>query len=151
MSLISRLIIIFAIGVIALQSYFVTLLAMFGTLLAEKLNWLAMWLLLLPLAWFGLTPFLLGAYFYFLFEALTLRGCEFSPFSHHRFHLLGGKFEKGGKLEYGIVVLSIILCMLITIKQETSSFLPFMYDWQKLYNEGIIDGYEWRENRFKFF
>jgi inner membrane protein len=31
------------------------------------------------------------------------------------------------------------------------TFVPFMYDWSGLYQQGVIDGKEWRDNRWKIF
>jgi hypothetical protein len=33
---------------------------------------------------------------------------------------------------------------------DLSGFVPFFYDWKKEYDDGVIDGAEWKENRLKF-
>jgi inner membrane protein len=38
-----------------------------------------------------------------------------------------------------------------TAADKENGFIPFFYNWKKFYDEGLIDGAEWKKNRFNFF
>ena len=99
------------------------------------------------------TAFLWGGLTHILTDALTVSGVPFSPYSDRRFHLFGGRLRTGDPGEYviafGVMLTCAALVMLFT--REGSGWMPFFYDWMGLYNHGVIDGSEWRTNRFRFF
>ncbi|MFA1576188.1 metal-dependent hydrolase [Vibrio cyclitrophicus] len=67
-----------------------------------------------------------GGVSHILTDAMTVSGVPFSPYSDRSFHLFGGRFRTGGH-----------------------GFAPFFYDWGGMYQEGVIDGLEWKTNRFR--
>jgi inner membrane protein len=49
----------------------------------------------------------------------------------------------------GVVLAGAVLSW--SIHTNAAGFYPFFYDWARLYGEGIVDAYEWKQNRFRFF
>lgn len=96
--------------------------------------------------------FVYGGLTHVLADSLTVSGVPFAPYSDRRFHLLGGRLRTGGVGEYGIAWGLVGICLLIAValKPVSSSWYPFFYNWGGLYEQGLIDGKEWKENRFKF-
>jgi inner membrane protein len=76
-------------------------------------------------------------------------GVPFSPYSDRRFHLFRGRFRTGDPIEYAISAGVIIAGIGLNHLTGSNSFAPFFYDWGGLYNQGIIDGAEWKANRFR--
>lgn len=99
------------------------------------------------------TAFLWGGLTHILCDALTVSGVPFSPYSDRRFHLFGGRLRTGDPPEYVIAGLVVLVCAaaVLLFTRETNGWAPFFYDWMGLYNTGVIDGAEWRTNRFRFF
>jgi len=104
--------------------------------------------------------FALGGFSHVMADSLTIAGVPFSPWSDARFHLFGGKLRTGRPGEYIVAGLFAVSCFFITMysnglsaseKKSESSFLPFFFDWKGYYDDGLIDGSEWKRNRFKFF
>ena len=94
-------------------------------------------------AWGGLT--------HVLADSLTVTGVPFSPHSDRRFHLFGGRLRTGGAGEYGVAWGIVGLCLLVSVAiKPLGGWYPFFYNWGGLYEQGIIDGAEWKANRFKF-
>ena len=93
-----------------------------------------------------------GALTHVFTDALTSSGVPFAPWSQHRSHFFGGRLRTGSPGEYIIsMTVLVISCIIIINKQEISKFSPFFYNYKSFYEEGIIDGYEWRQNRFRIF
>ena len=46
-----------------------------------------------------------------------------------------------------------LICAILVWQRESTpgGFLPFFYDWAGLYKSGLIDGLEWKTNRFRLF
>lgn len=101
-----------------------------------------------------LTAFFWGGLTHVLADSLTVSGVPFTPNSERRFHLFGGRLRTGEAGEY-VVAWSIAgICIVFAILTKSASGLgwyPFFYDWAGLYQEGIIDAKEWKDNRFRFF
>nr|VFJ68097.1 MAG: inner membrane protein [Candidatus Kentron sp. DK] len=95
--------------------------------------------------------FTYGGLSHILCDALTASGVPFGPWSDRRFHLFGGRLRTGDPAEYGISFGVVAICAVSFIVLGASGWYPFFYDWAGLYNTGIIDGAEWRANRFRFF
>lgn len=91
-----------------------------------------------------------GGVSHILTDAMTVSGVPFSPYSDRRFHLFGGRFRTGDPIEYAISAAIIVICIGISHLIGESSFSPFFFDWAGYYDKGLIDGSEWKTNRFKF-
>ena len=97
-------------------------------------------------AWGGLS--------HVLADACTVMGVPFSPHSDRRFHLFGGRLRTGGSGEYGVAWGLVAVCLVIAVLFKPhggSGWYPFFYDWAGLYQSGVIDAKEWKDNRLKFF
>lgn len=96
--------------------------------------------------------FAFGGLTHVLADSLTVSGVPFAPHSDRRFHLFGGRLRTGGAGEYGIAwgIVGICLLFAVLIKPGAGRWYPFFYDWGGLYNDGLIDGKEWKDNRFRF-
>jgi inner membrane protein len=93
-----------------------------------------------------------GGLTHILTDSLNPSGVPFAPWSESRFHLMGGKVRFGSSMEYIISFSILIICCFIVYHTKTvSQFSPFFYHWGELYDQGIIDGAEWRTNRLKIF
>jgi len=119
-------------------------------------HYLAVWLLI---AAFGLavwdyrgwiTWFAIGAATHWLCDALTIQGVPLGWWSDRRVHLFGGRIRTGSPAEYVIASAAVGMAALFTWHSRDAAFIPFFYDWGELYDQGIIDGSEWRANRFRF-
>ena len=95
--------------------------------------------------------FFYGGLTHVLADSLTVTGVPFSPWSDRRFHLFGGRLRTGDPAEYGISAGVVVVCAALFTILGVSGFYPFFYNWQELYNAGVMDGSEWRANRLKFF
>jgi inner membrane protein len=118
-------------------------------------HYLAAWLLLALFAlfvwdWRGMVYwFALGGAIHWICDALTVTGAPLGWWSDRRMTLFGGKIYTGGVGEYVITGLVVGICaLLIWNKQTANGFIPFFYHWGDYYKQGIIDGQEWRNNRF---
>lgn len=90
-----------------------------------------------------------GGVSHILTDAMTVSGVPFSPYSDRRFHLFGGRFRTGDPVEYAIAAGVVLLCLAFVHLTGGQGFAPFFYDWSGMYNEGIIDAQEWKQNRFR--
>ena len=119
-----------------------------------------------PVLWLGGIGFALllwdynGFLFWFCFgglshcltDAMTVSGVPLGPWSDRRFHLFGGRFRTGDPVEYMISFAFCALCVVVHNSLSTGSgFMPFLFNWGEYYDQGLISGKEWKENRFKFF
>ncbi len=97
------------------------------------------------LFWFGV-----GGLTHVITDGLSPSGIPLTPFSMNRSSFLGGRVLLGTPVEYAIAIIYLIVCVFVA--QSFSSqlgFVPFFYNWADEYNKGLIDGYEWKINRFK--
>lgn len=101
-----------------------------------------------------LAAFFWGGLTHVLADSLTVSGVPLLPNSERRFHLFGGRLRTGEAGEYGIAWGIAGVCLLVTVLIKPASgsgWYPFFYNWQHLYETGVIDAKEWKDNRFKFF
>jgi inner membrane protein len=118
-------------------------------------HYLSLWLVALVACLFLdpsnlLTAFCFGGASHVVLDALTVTGVPWGPGSDRRFHLLGGRFRTGDPAEYAISVAVVCACAFVAVSWSGSAWYPFFYDWSGLYDGGVIDGAEWRANRFRF-
>jgi len=124
----------------------------------QTTHYVAVWLIALGALW-AFDPTGIGAAFAYgglthtLTDAMTVTGVPFSPLSSQRFHLFGGRFRTGDAVEYGIAFGIVAICAAIALATSSwhGGWAPFFYDWAGLYGSGVVDGIEWRMNRFRFF
>lgn len=95
--------------------------------------------------------FAYGGLTHVIADSLTIMGVPLSPFADRRFNLLGGRMRTGESGEYVVSGGIALVCFLVASQMHTiTDFFPFFYGWGDLYNRGIIDGSEWKANRFNF-
>lgn len=100
--------------------------------------------------WNGiLTAFCWGGLSHVLADSLTITGVPVGPWSDRRVHLFGGRLRTGEPAEYAVVGGIVGLCIGLSILLGESGWSPFFYQWHELYSDGVIDGSEWRANRFR--
>ena len=100
-----------------------------------------------------LAAFMWGGLSHVLADSLTVMGVPFSPFSDRRFHLFGGRLRTGDPGEYFIAWGLVGLCLMLSImlKPYGGGWYPFFPNWAGLYEDGVVDAKEWKDNRLKFF
>lgn len=99
-----------------------------------------------------LAAFFWGGLSHVLADSLTVMGVPFSPHSDRRFHLFGGRLRTGDVGEYFIAWGLVVVCFGVSQMVHTeASWYPFFFDWGGYYEQGVIDGHEWKQNRFRFF
>lgn len=119
-------------------------------------HYLAAWLLLAAFAalvwdWRGwLFWFAIGGATHWMCDALTIQGAPVGWWSDRRVHLFGGRVRTGSAAEYLITGGFVLAAAMLTWHTHDAGFIPFFYDWGGMYEQGIIDGSEWRANRFHF-
>ena len=103
--------------------------------------------------WFGI-----GYLSHWIADSLTRSGVPISPWDMNRVHFFGGKLVTGEPAEY-IVAFSILAFSVLIFRgefdffrsNEEPKFNAYYINYKKLYDEGIIDEKEFKENRFKLF
>lgn len=114
--------------------------------------WLSMWVAMIYLDPSGLlSAFFYGGFSHVLLDAMTITGVPFSPLSDRRFHLFGGRFRTGDSTEYLISFSIVLISFAIILTDQSQHWSPYFMHWGQLYQAGIIDAEEWRQNRFHFF
>ena len=85
-------------------------------------------------------------------DALTVSGAPVGWWSDRRITLFGGRVKTGSMAELAITVGIVALCVVVIYarKDVPSTFIPFFYRYDRLYQDGLIDGYEWKQHRFDF-
>lgn len=96
--------------------------------------------------------FCVGGLSHVMADSLTRAGVPFGWWAGPRFHLAGGFIRTGQPTEYIIAWGFFGFCVLVSVMFSpfNMGFVPFFFDWPGYYNEGLMDGYEWKQNRFKF-
>lgn len=95
--------------------------------------------------------FSVGGAVHWVCDALTVSGAPVGWWSDRRMTLFGGKVRTGSSAEYVITGLVVLVCaVLIWSRHSAGGFIPFFFHWGEFYEQGVIDGFEWRANRFSF-
>lgn len=119
-------------------------------------HYLAVWLFALAFFWLAWDfhrlgfAFALGGLFHLLTDAMTICGIPVGWWSDRRFHLFGGKLKTGQPGEYMVSAVVVLICAMLIWHRPDSGFMPYFYDWSGYYQQGLIDGKEWKDNRFRF-
>jgi len=94
--------------------------------------------------------FAMGGAIHWMCDALTVSGAPVGPWSDRRVTIFGGKVYTGSPIEYMITGTIVVVCaVLIWMRSSTpGGFIPFFYHWADYYKSGLIDGLEWKTNRF---
>jgi inner membrane protein len=93
-----------------------------------------------------------GALTHIIVDSLSTSGVPFAPWSSSKFHLFGGRLVVGSPAEYIISLTILIISGLVVYHTHgKQGFSPFFFNYKEFYEDGIIDGYEWRMNRFRIF
>ena len=74
---------------------------------------------------------------------------ELGEGSYRCFHLFGGRFRAGGRVEYAISAGVVIVCIGHSHITGGQGFAPLFFDWAGMYEQGLIDALEWKTNRFR--
>ena len=91
-----------------------------------------------------------GGFIHWCCDALTITGAPVGPWSDRRVTLFGGRVRTGSLLEYAIAGAWVAACaVLIGMKVVDVGFQPYFMGWPLLYQEGLIDGAEWRAKRWE--
>ena len=101
-----------------------------------------------------LAAFGLGGVLHWLCDALTVTGAPLTWWSQHRTTLFGGRLRQGSKTERAIAIGAALCAGLYLsqrIEQPQDAFSPFFMPWQRHYQTGLVDAFEWRTHRFSFF
>jgi inner membrane protein len=101
----------------------------------------------------ALTAFAAGGLSHVFCDSLTVQGVPLGWWSDRRFHLFGGRFRTGQSGEYwfsGAIVLACIGVAALTQHWDAGHYSPFFWDWADYYQQGLIDGKEWKDNRFRW-
>lgn len=85
----------------------------------------------------------LGGLFHLLTDAMTISGIP-------KFYLFGGRLKTGSPEEYMIAGVVLAICALIVWHRPDSGYTPFFFYWGGYYEQSLIDGREWKENRFRW-
>lgn len=114
-----------------------------------------LWLLVL---WFGV-----GYLTHWFADACTVTGVPVAPGAAHRVHFFGGALRTGDFAEYvwsfGLLALSVLVFMPnmerlsfgMVESRSVMDFSVYHIDYGDLYEKGIIDELEYRENRWRLF
>lgn len=118
-------------------------------------HWLVNWIIAVLFFWLvwdfrhlGLA-FSLGGLWHILTDAMTISGVPVGPWSDRKIYLFGGKLKTGSPTEYLISAVVVLICATIAWHKPSNGFVPFFFDWERYYDEGLIDAKEWKDNRFR--
>jgi inner membrane protein len=119
-------------------------------------HWLSTWALLAlfaALVWDVrdlLYWFAMGNVVHWFCDAVTISGAPVGWWSDRRITLFGGRVKTGGLSEAVVTCTLVALCAaaIYARRDVPGSFIPFFYHYGKMYDQGIIDGHEWRTHRF---
>lgn len=95
--------------------------------------------------------FAYGGFTHVLADSFTIMGVPLFPHSDRRTNLFGGRLKTGQPGEYIVAGSIAAVCFFIAGNIHTAGdFFPFFYNWGELYQNGVIDAYEWKKNRLNF-
>ena len=94
--------------------------------------------------------FAAGGAIHWFCDALTVSGAPVGWWSDRRVTLFGGKVKTGDSNETIITILIVVVCGVLIWGRASSDdgFIPFFFEWADYYRGGLIDGREWKLNRF---
>lgn len=100
----------------------------------------------------AITAFAAGGLSHVFCDALTISGVPLGWWSDRKFNLFGGRFRTGQPGEYIFSAVFVAVCFGIAVytKSWHDVHSPFFYDWADYYQRGLIDGHEWKQNRFRW-
>ena len=101
----------------------------------------------------ALAAFCAGGLSHVIADSLTVQGVPLGWWSDRRFHLFGGRLHTGQMGEYWVAGAFVLACIgfnAATRNFGASEYTPFFWDWPDYYHQGLIDGHEWKENRFRW-
>lgn len=96
--------------------------------------------------------FAIGGLSHVMADMLSGNGVPLTPNSLRPSHLFGARIPCGSPVEY-YIAFTLLGCSLFAayyIHGASSEFFPFFYNWAGMYEDGVIDGFEWRKFRFNF-
>jgi inner membrane protein len=122
-------------------------------------HYLAGWVLAMLLAIFVwdyqgiLFWFAFGGAVHWACDAVTVTGAPVGWWSDNNITLFGGKIKTGHSTEYMVTGIVVAICALLIWHRSSTpgGFIPFFYDWPGFFRTGLLDGLEWRDNRFRIF
>ena len=119
------------------------------------LNWLILTILMFVLSIFAgtiftsLMWFAIGGLSHVIADMFSGNGVPVTYWSRRPSHLFGARIQYASSSEYILAYGMLIASILISYQlHAVHGFFPFFYDWSGLYNDGVIDGYEWKKVRF---
>lgn len=100
-----------------------------------------------------MAAFFWGGLTHVLCDALTIKGVPLWPGAESNATFFGGRIKTGDSGEFVLVTAVVLACIVFTgvTRHSGGGFTPFFYDWVGMYEAGIVDAKEWKENRFRFF
>jgi inner membrane protein len=116
---------------------------------------LIMWFILSVILWLtGIEQakaVVIGVLFgHLLMDSLTITGVPVYDEKGRYVTLFGGKLRTGTAMEYAISIsIAVVTFLVFGIGQPQGKASIERMHWKELYNDGIIDKREYRENRFK--
>lgn len=93
--------------------------------------------------------FAMGGLAHVICDALTVTGVPIAPWSDRRAHLFGGRLVTGSPAEYMIAGLVVMCCITVAAVVTKAGWYPFFFDWAGYYTDGLMDGSEWKRNRWR--
>lgn len=115
---------------------------------------LAMWLILFAIGWITgieqIRAILLGVLIgHLLMDSLTITGVPFWDEKGRYVTLFGGKLRTGTAGEYAIAIVIAIIAYGISYSGAATTKQSSWPSWKSLYEQGVIDKREYRENRWR--
>ena len=93
--------------------------------------------------------FIFSAFLHVLEDSFTISGVKLWHGSKRPTSF--GMIKTGSVAEYFIVAVVCLPLIWLASLQFSSGFVPFFYNWFSLYEQGVIDAFELKKNRFNFF
>jgi len=95
--------------------------------------------------------FAYGGFTHVFADSLTIMGVPLLPGSDRRTNLFGGRLRTGEMGEFVVACGIAGVCFFVAGNlHQGGGFFPFFYEWNALYKSGVIDAYEWKQNRLNF-
>jgi len=102
---------------------------------------------------YAITAFSAGGFSHVFADSLTLMGVPLGWWSDRRFNLFGGRLRTGQMGEYWVTGVIVVMCISVGVMTrhfDGGDYTPFFWDYPDYYHQGLIDGAEWKENRFRW-